>query len=263
MIVILIILLFIIYIIINTHYLKISKVKLYNSPQYLKIAHISDIHGKLKFLNGDLTTILNNQKLDYLIVTGDLANNYEQRRLVRDALNKVNVTYKTLIVLGNYERIKYKMPNNTVSFLTSASIKKYFNNDKVQVLVNEPFVHDFNKKRILFWGFDNSIYGREKYNNGINDRKFSYKILLAHSPRILSFIKQYKIQADLLLVGHTHGNQINLPILKKIKNNYHKYHIGMKYTNNMQVNISKGLGTSRLNLRVNSLPEITIIELLQ
>lgn len=262
MIVILIILLFIIYIIINTHYLKISKVKLYNSPQYLKIAHISDIHGKLKFLNGELTTILNNQKLDYLIVTGDLANNYEQRRLVRDALNKVNVTYKTLIVLGNYERIKYKMPHNTVSFLTS-NIKKYFNNNKIQVLVNEPYVHNFNKTRILFWGFDNSIYGREKYDKGLNESKFNYKILLAHSPKILNYIKQHKIQANLLLVGHTHGNQINLPILKRIKNDYCKYHIGIKQFNNMQVNISRGLGTSRLNLRVNSLPEITIIELLQ
>ncbi|MBU0722770.1 metallophosphoesterase, partial [Patescibacteria group bacterium] len=69
---------------------------------------------------------------------------------------------------------------------------------------------------------------------------------------------------DLVLVGHTHGAMMNIPFLWKlyIPLEYDKqYKNGLFYENNIYMYVSRGIGTSFLPIRFNSLPEIAILEL--
>jgi predicted MPP superfamily phosphohydrolase len=84
---------------------------------------------------------------------------------------------------------------------------------------------------------------------------------LAHSPNIIKYIDGNYISYDLLLTGHTHGNQINLPYIKKIISQYSNFHIGVKTIENKLFYISKGLGTTKLPIRINAMPEITVFRI--
>ena len=84
-------------------------------------------------------------------------------------------------------------------------------------------------------------------------------ILLSHSPEI---INNYKIKGfDLMLAGDTHGGQVcwpnGLPILME-KNLPPKWYSGLHDYHGMKVNISRGIGTSRLPVRLFCRPEISI-----
>lgn len=258
----LIIILVIIGIVIHTHYVKIETYKLSNTGVHLKIAHISDIHNQIKYINGSLSQILNRYELDFLIVTGDLGNNEKNIAAVIDEIKRVQVKQKIYFVLGNYERIGKVGVKKSLLKITDEYFYK-FNTEKFKTLINEyeTFIDKNSGARILFYGFDNSIYGNEHYDSKLNKEEFDLKILFAHSPNILRYIENEEINYDMLLVGHTHGNQVNIPGIKKIRNSYSHFHRGYKRIDGKIVNISRGLGTSRLPIRINSAPQVTLFML--
>ncbi|WP_254613171.1 hypothetical protein [Brevibacillus sp. HB1.2] len=82
-------------------------------------------------------------------------------------------------------------------------------------------------------------------------------IFLAHSPNIISLIHSESLKADLLLTGHTHGGQVRL--FNWTIGAYKHFHVGQKEDQSVGVfGISRGLGTSRLPVRLNCFPEITV-----
>jgi hypothetical protein len=87
------------------------------------------------------------------------------------------------------------------------------------------------------------------------------KILLAHNPDTADFI--FETHIDLILSGHTHGGQVNLPWIGTpilpVRNK--RYTSGLVKTDNSQVFISKGIGWAVLPLRFNCPPEIAVLEL--
>lgn len=68
---------------------------------------------------------------------------------------------------------------------------------------------------------------------------------------------------DLQISGHTHGGQVNLPLLGPPVRPYlgQKYPIGLYKIGNMFQYTNRGVGMARLPIRFNCPPEITIFEL--
>ena len=81
--------------------------------------------------------------------------------------------------------------------------------------------------------------------------------MFAHAPDSEKYAPEY----DLFIAGHSHGGQIKLPFLKPTWLPYgsSKFWRG-EYQNldDSMVYITRGIGTSVLSLRFNSVPEITI-----
>lgn len=255
-----IIILIVIGILVHTNYVKVQTYKLSKGDLDLRIGHISDIHHKIKYINGGLSDILNKYNLDFLIVTGDLGSDEKSIATVIEEIKRVQVKQKSYFVLGNYERIgKIKFKKVPLNIDEKYFLK--FDTEKFKTLINEYEIFLDEHNRILFYGFDNSIYGNEQYNNDLDKEEFSWRILFAHSPNILSYINARQIEYDMLLVGHTHGNQINIPLINKINNGYSYIPSGYKCENHKVINVSRGLGTSRLPIRINSAPQITIFSL--
>ena len=88
------------------------------------------------------------------------------------------------------------------------------------------------------------------------------RLLLSHNPDVAETIDP-ALHIDLMLSGHTHGGQINLPLLRSfwIGSEYgDKYRAGLVQGRGCQVYITRGLYTAR-HLRFRCRPEVTGITL--
>lgn len=239
----------------STHYVIINKQFIKNERlSGLSYVHITDIHGKIKYINGQLADKINKINPDFVLLTGDLANNVDQYPRVFKTLGAIKSPI--YMVLGNYEYenfIHNQFKKEIIDFkIVSNEIKKY---KHIHLLINEQIVYHDGKKKVQIYGFDQSRYGNEAFH--INKKSSMYRIVLAHSPRIIDYMRKHHIGCNHLLVGHTHGKQINLG--KQVKFPYGRYHIGDKWLNKtMLFTINRGLGTSRIPLRINSQPEIRV-----
>ncbi len=87
-------------------------------------------------------------------------------------------------------------------------------------------------------------------------------ILLAHSPEVI--LRPLDPRVRLILSGHTHGGQICLPDGKAL---YHNtglpacYSSGRHTVNGATLYVSRGIGSTRLPIRLSCLPEITLFTL--
>ncbi len=89
------------------------------------------------------------------------------------------------------------------------------------------------------------------------------KILLSHNPD--SADTDYNTQIDLMISGHTHGGQVNIPFIGPpflpVKNK--SYSSGFMRTGKTNLYISRGLGWAILPVRFNCFPEISILKLVR
>lgn len=225
----------------------------------LTIVHISDLHGRTRFLNGSLHRLINDWQPDLVCVTGDLAQHPEQLEGVMREIARIRAKDGIFFVPGNYEREelrgfrKRKYPKDTYN-----RMKQVWQQSMI-VLENSGASLSYHTGKLEVYGFDNSEYGNERYT-GEHDGKGKEKaftLFLAHSPNIISSIKRHELTADLLLTGHTHGGQIR--ILGKTVGAYKHFHIGAKADQQVGIfAISRGLGTTKIPVRMHCFPEVTI-----
>jgi predicted MPP superfamily phosphohydrolase len=88
------------------------------------------------------------------------------------------------------------------------------------------------------------------------------RIVLAHNPDTAD--TRFSARVDLILSGHTHGGQVELPLvgtpLLPVRNK--EYSSGLKVSpKGARVFISKGIGWAVFPVRFNCLPEIAVLEL--
>src|SRR5690606_30117519 len=129
-------------------------------------------------------------------------------------------------VPGNYER-------QTVSgwrkrLLTDTEYRHLvltLRNQGIAYLENHFIQLTVNHRNVRIFGFDNSIYGNERFDEmHLKRQSDEYVIFLAHSPSIIRLIEQDQLAYHLLLVGHTHGGQARL--LGRTIGAYKHFHVG-------------------------------------
>ncbi len=87
-------------------------------------------------------------------------------------------------------------------------------------------------------------------------------LVLAHGPRTAEKLGLLRRPA-LCLSGHTHGGQISLPIVTPLllASMHEPYIRGRYQVGDVHLYVNRGIGTSGLNVRVNSPPEVTLATL--
>lgn len=97
---------------------------------------------------------------------------------------------------------------------------------------------------------------------GLPDKR-DFNILLMHSPLYLDAAAAWG--ADLVLSGHFHGGTIRLPGGRGLMTpQYHflnKLCSGVHYAGRTAMIVNRGLGTHSFNIRLNDLPELSIIDI--
>lgn len=85
-------------------------------------------------------------------------------------------------------------------------------------------------------------------------------VLLSHQPRVLDFAETENV--GLILSGHTHGGQIDLPLIgppARFATGELKYTQGLFRRGNTQLYVSRGTGVIGLPVRLGVRPEIPVL----
>lgn len=227
----------------------------------LKIVHFSDMHYGTGYDEARLERLvdkINSYKPDIVVFTGDLVDkNYslsdDDINLLVKYLAEIDSTLGKYAVVGDHDFYN----ENYENIMYDSSFKVLKNNyDTVYYKENTP---------IVIYGIDNISYGDPRVDildkDGISNIK--YKIILLHEPDYVEqFVNDYDV--SLVLAGHSHGGQVNIPGLKSLllpdgaKNYYEEYY----KINNVDIYISNGVGSSVYDFRLFSAPSINVYRLI-
>lgn len=240
------------------------------------IVQISDLHNaEFGKDNYKLLKMVDDLKPDIVVITGDLVDGEKSNfEVALKLIDKLSKKYKIYHVIGNHEekallkRYKEKYEN----YFSQLYSKKIINLDNKCVKITK------GKSSINLYGIVIPLrYYKYLFNKNeksdleedfIKDKlgnvcKDEYNILLSHTP--FYFDKYADWVVDLVLAGHVHGGIIRLPFLGGLlspnREFFPEYDLG-KYEKDRSVMVlSKGLGGSKVLIRINCRPEVVKITL--
>ena len=117
--------------------------------------------------------------------------------------------------------------------------------------------------RIYLAGFDDATIGHPDIPAGLSGSTPGAVILaLTHSPALVDRLNDPRIR--LVCCGHTHGGQINLPLIGPpiIPKGCGKYPVGLIQSQNAKVFVSAGIGVAYAPMRFRCPPEISVLTLI-
>lgn len=225
----------------------------------LKVIHFSDLHYLRVTESNTLKTIVDEINLinpDIVFFTGDLIDkdfkiSEKEEKKLTELLSSINSKYGKYSVIGNHDYVQTKELLNSI-----------FTNSNFILLENSyDIIYSNNNDKIFIGGTDTYSYDKSDIDKTMeyftNNEDIGYKIILTHEPDYTDTILN-KYDVDLILSGHSHNGQINIPFLKKLFLPYgsKKYYDNYYKINNTELFISSGIGESRVNMRLFNRPSI-------
>ena len=260
---------------------KVWKYTLYfdNLPKAFdgyRITQISDIHcGSFdnyeKIRYG--VELINSQKSDVILFTGDLVNNLANEvHNWKSLFATLQAPDGVFSIMGNHDYGDYSSWETPEA--KQQNLEHLFQLQKQmgwQLLLNKHCYLERNGEKIALIGVENWGHGRfSKYGDlnkameGVNTEDF--KILMSHDPtHWQEVVLPENKDIQLTLSGHTHGMQCGIEIpgwLKWSPSQYiYKYWGGMYEEDGKYLNVNRGFGYHAFPGRLGVWPEITVIEL--
>ncbi len=230
--------------------INIESEKISKDMGEIKILEISDLHIKnFGVREREVLFLIRAIKPDVIFITGDFYEKLDKLSEVKKFISGLKL--KTYAVLGNWD-------------YWAGDIDPLINmleRNKIEVLINDNRLYFKNGDFINIVGVSDPYTGHddiERATMGINKKKFT--ILLSHAPCIVNHLKGEKF--DLIICGHTHGGQVNIPFVKPFwaptETNYIR---GMYETKWGKLYVNRGIGLSVFPIRFLCPPEITLFTL--
>lgn len=246
----------------------------------LRLAFLSDVHGYFRFEGAmeRLLEAIDREAPELVLLGGDLitlrkAVKSESEEDIADALaftGRLAEKYPVIYAYGNHERRFAELMPSAFSLFRSALLAQ-----GVQMPDNEALVMGdvavygadpemlFYRKLIPFAGQKTEM--PEKYligKLGLPDRK-KLNILLIHTPLYLKEAAAWG--ADLVLSGHFHGGTVRLPDGRGLMSPQFQFFCrecsGVHREGDTVMIVTRGLGTHTFDIRLNDLPELSIIDI--
>jgi uncharacterized protein len=267
----------------------------------LKILHFSDLHWNGRFssrLKKKFIRQSNSLNPDIIVFTGD----FICRSLLEDpeglklTLDSLKAKIGCFAVLGNHDYARFVTVNAQGNYdiemtSNSSNISKGFKRllrpisltKKITARAKEVGLHEDlmallkqtsfqvlnnTTQLVAYKGSWINICGLEEYTLGRFNPDHAFRnyqdqypgIILSHNPDTIQILKHYP--GDIILSGHTHGGQVNLPGIWKrftLMENF-QYKKGLKVLGEKWAYINRGI-SSVMKFRWFATPEITFINL--
>ena len=233
----------------------------------LRIVFVSDIYQGNYMSQSRVDTLvhtINNLSADLVLLGGDYAMNCEGSVHFFQNLPQIQSRLGVYAVLGEHDlndpTKKFAMLRNTMA------------NSGVTLLTNEVAKVKRGKTNLYIAGVDDYTVGTpdlEKVASEVTSEEFV--ILLSHSPDNLTSAIAQKDENDkghwfdMALFGHTLGGQIRLgnitPFINISSNLGKSFLSGWHEKNRAHILVSRGVGSSRLPIRLFAPPQIHLITL--
>lgn len=243
-----------------------------------KITQISDVHSG-SFTNKEKVAyavdLVNQQKGDLILFTGDLVNNEAtEMDPWKDIFGSLTAKDGVFSVLGNHDYGDYvQWENDTAKKQNLDDLKKTQKEMGWDLLLNENKTITKNGESIKLIGVENWGIGGFKKAGDLDKacegvEASDFKILLSHDPsHWQEQVKTHPKNIELTLSGHTHGMQFGIEIPGLIKWSPVKYRYenwaGIYEELGSTLNVNRGFGYLAYPGRVGIWPEISVITLKQ
>ena len=217
----------------------------------ITITHLSDVH-----YTGDISTAFHHEVIrqanrlgsDIIAVTGDLIDNRKCMSWLGEVLGRLKAPYGVYFVLGNHD-VRVRDEFGVRNALTAQGLID-LGRRWIQTKIGEcPVILAGNE---LPW----FVPAADMSNCPIHSCS-SLRILLSHAPDQLPWARNNHI--DLMLAGHTHGGQVQLPLLGPVfsPSRFGVRHVsGTFFEKPTLMHVSRGISGTR-HLRINAPPELT------
>ena len=240
----------------------------------VKIAQLSDIHSgsfydKVAVQGG--IEMLNNEKPDMVLFTGDLVNNQtNELKDYIDLFTRVKADLGVYSTLGNHDYGDYRgWSSPEAKRQNLADMVKSHERMGWDLLLNENRTIKVGTDQISVIGVENWGAGRFAKYGRLNDAALhaegDVKLLLSHDPSHWDEqVRKMQPDIDITFSGHTHGMQLGVeigdfrwsPSQWVYKQWADLYQQGSQY-----LYVNRGFGFLGFPGRIGILPEITILEL--
>ena len=241
-----------------------------------KIVQISDLHlGSFSDVTKleEVVEMINEEKPDMVVFTGDLVNNYYHEALPYvDTLKRIEAKDGKFAILGNHDYCDYVMLKRDSkewkeNFKNLLALEKEAGFD---LLLNESRLISKVNNRFNIVGVEN--WGAGNFNkDGDLDKAMNNvdpnipTILLSHDPSHWNkVVLKSSYNIPLQLSGHTHGMQfgIEIPGFKWSPAQYrYKEWAGLYKKADKQIYVNRGLGHLGYAGRVGIMPDISVLNI--
>jgi uncharacterized protein len=225
----------------------------------LKIAAIGDLHAGSPFIGKEklemVVTRANATEPDLIVLLGDfmVQNSWKRRRIepevIAGILKSLHARLGVYAVLGNHDN--WYNARRVTDALANAGIK---------VLENQEVSLNRNGQALWLVGLADLWTGRQRVRETL-DRvpEGQPLIVLTHNPDLFPGLPQ---RVTLTLAAHTHGGQVNLPLLGRLRvpsEFGQRYAAGQIEEHGKHLFVTTGVGTSILPVRFRVPPEIAVV----
>jgi predicted MPP superfamily phosphohydrolase len=231
------------------------------SFERLRVIAISDLHAGAPHMKGDklrqVVSAVNQQNPDLVVLLGDfviqdvVGGEFMEPEAIAGELKPLRARLGVYAVLGNHDW-----------WLDGERVRRALDAVGIKVLEND--VAEIKQEGDSLWlvGLAD-LWTRKPDIEGTLQKVTNdgAVIVLTHNPDIFP---QIPSRVSLTLAGHTHGGQVNIPLIgrpvvpSKFKQRYAAGHV---QEGTRHLFVTQGIGTSIIPVRFRVPPEISIIEL--
>lgn len=188
---------------------KITTLKINSS---IKICHISDLHSSFfGDKQQEICDLVDIENPDLIIYTGDIYDGKLNKKNAEKLLLELSKNYKSFFINGNHELKKLK----------EYDFRKFLSKIGVEMLSGSYHYVDIRGETIKIAGLDDEYIGSKNFMKQIRKIKNTdekvFSIIALHRPCNINKHKDknYELNYDLVLSGHTHGGQWIVPIINR------------------------------------------------
>ena len=212
-----------------------------------KALFVSDVHLRPNVPDAKLNalvSILQAQRADLLLLGGDYAETAHECARFFEAQQVISAPMGAFAIMGN---------NDSECFPDPETLRSLMAKNNVHLLINE----SVSMNEIEIGGCGDHMHGKAETKSLFG--KNAYRILLSHFPA------KPDCHAELMFSGHTHGGQFNFLGLTPYCIGFeHKYALeavsGLHCIEKRKLIVSKGIGVSKLPLRIGVSPQVILVK---
>jgi predicted MPP superfamily phosphohydrolase len=223
----------------------------------LTIVHIGDLHmtGRLsREFYAYVTRAVNDLRPDVIAITGDIVEVEACQAWLAETLGRLCAPLGVYFVLGNHDvfidadRTRAMLTEAGLTCLSGRWVRAEWNGAAILLGGNE-----------LPWG---PAPGLEQLS-ARHEKHDEFRLVLCHTPDQFAWCRQ--AEADLALAGHTHGGQVQLPLLGVVLSPSvfgARYACGVFRRDDTVLHVTRGV-SGETPLRWRCPPEIALLELVR